>query len=172
MTKISDFCNEVNDYLIKPPYYYTKQRRNISKTIENNGLSSRTVYKSLSVWQNLKLKLRFRYLRNLGSALRYIEVTSCTTPCTERLMPSMSDSTDLPLCASFSTFFAFRLKFCTDNRKNEFIPPPEIKCPLTCFEAATSEEVRKLSLTSPTKTCALDPVPTSLLISCVDVLQR
>ena len=21
VTKISDFCNEVNDYLIKPPYY-------------------------------------------------------------------------------------------------------------------------------------------------------
>ena len=84
--------------------------------------------------------------------------------------------TDLPsLCASFSTFFVdkiekIRSKFRTDNRKPEFIPPPEIKCHLTCFEPATSEEVRKLILTSPTKTCALDPIPTSLLKSCVDVL--
>ena len=91
-------------------------------------------------------------------------------------MPSMPDSTDLPsLCASFSTFFVdkiekIRLKFRTDNRKPEFIPPPEIKCYLTCFQPATSEEVRKLILTSPTKTCALDPIPTSLLKSCVDVL--
>ena len=89
-----------------------------------------------------------------------------------KAMPSMPDSTDLPsLCASFSTFFVDkieknRLKFPTDNRKPEFVPPPEIKCHLTCFEPATSEEVRK----SPTKTCALDPIPTSLFKSCVDVL--
>ena len=60
------------------------------------------------------------------------------------------------------------MKYCTENRKPEFIPPPEIKCHLQCFERATSEEVRKL--TSPTKTCALDPIPTSLLKSCVGVL--
>ena len=41
---------------------------------------------------------------------------------------------------------------------------------LTCFEPATSEEVRKLILTSPTNTCVLDPIATSLLKSCVDVL--
>ena len=88
----------------------------------------------------------------------------------------MPDSTDLPSpCASSSIFFVDkiernRLKFRTDNRKPEFIPPPEIKCHLTCFEPATSEEVRKLILTSPTKTCALYPIPTSLLNSCVDVL--
>ena len=47
-------------------------------------------------------------------------------------MPSMPDLTDLPsFCASFSSFFVDkiekkRLKFCTNNRKPEFIPPPEI----------------------------------------------
>ena len=34
----------------------------------------------------------------------------------------------------------------------------------------SSEEVRKLILTSPIKTCALDSIPTSILKSCVDVL--
>ena len=93
-----------------------------------------------------------------------------------KAMPSMPDSTDLPsLYASFSTFFVDkietnRLKFRTDNRKPEFVPPPEIKCHLTCFVPATSEEVRKLILTYPTKTYALDPIPISLLKSCVDVL--
>ena len=52
----------------------------------------------------------------------------------------------------------------------KFISPPGIKCHLTCFEPATSEEVRKLIPTSPTKTCSLDPKPTSLLKSCVNVL--
>ena len=63
-------------------------------------------------------------------------------------MAAMPDSTDLPsLCSNFSTSFVdkienIRLKFCTDNPiyKTQFIPPPEIKCPLTCFEAATSED--------------------------------
>ena len=65
-----------------------------------------------------------------------------------KAIPSMPDSTDLPsLCASFSTFFVDkieqnRLKFCTDNRKIEFIPASEIKCPLTCFEPATSKDIR------------------------------
>ena len=78
-----------------------------------------------------------------------------------KAMPSMPDSTDLPsLNASFSTFCVDkieknRLKFCIDNRIPEFIPPPEIKCHLTCFEPATSEEVRKLILTSSTKTCVV-----------------
>ena len=69
-----------------------------------------------------------------------------------KAMPSMPDSTELPsLSASFSTFFVDkieknRLKRLTDNLK--------------------PEEVRKLI----SKTCALDPIPTSLLKSCVDVL--
>ena len=42
-----------------------------------------------------------------------------------------------PLFA-FSTFFVatiekIRLKFCTDNRKPEFIPPPEIKMSFDTF---------------------------------------
>ena len=65
-------------------------------------------------------------------------------------MPSMPDSTDLP-----STFFVDKI----DKNRLKFIQHPEMKCHLTCFEPATSEEVRKLILTSPTKTCALDPIP-------------
>ena len=82
-----------------------------------------------------------------------------------KAMPSMPDSTDLPyLCTRFSTFFVdkienIRLMFCPDNHKTEFIPPPEIKCPLTCFEPATSEEVRQLILTSPTKTFVIHYPP-------------
>ena len=34
------------------------------------------------------------------------------------------------------------IEVCTDNRKTKCIPPPEIKCHLTCFELATLEEVR------------------------------
>ena len=86
-----------------------------------------------------------------------------------KAMPSRPDSTDT-LSFFVDQIEKIRLKLRTDYHKPEFIPPPEIKCPLTSFEPVTSEEVRKLILTSPTKTCALDPIPTSLLKSCVDVL--
>ena len=41
---------------------------------------------------------------------------------------------------------------------------------MTCCEPATTDEVKKLILTSPSKTCDLDPIPTELLKSCLDVL--
>lgn len=40
------------------------------------------------------------------------------------------------------------------------------------FTPATEEEVRRLVLSSPTKSSDLDPIPTSLLKSCIDVLVK
>ena len=36
------------------------------------------------------------------------------------------------------------------------------------FDPATSEEIRKITLKSPTKSCTLDPIPTFLLKDCLD----
>ena len=41
---------------------------------------------------------------------------------------------------------------------------------LTDFSPATSEEIRKIILKSPTKSCSLDPIPTFLLKDCLDEL--
>ena len=41
---------------------------------------------------------------------------------------------------------------------------------MTCFELATADEGRKLIINSPSKTYDLDPIPTELLKSCLDVL--
>ena len=77
-----------------------------------------------------------------------------------KVMPSMPHSTDLPfLYASFSTFFVDRieknrLKFCTDNRGPELIPPTEIKCHLTCFEPATSNTHQSIKILCG---CTADP---------------
>ena len=40
---------------------------------------------------------------------------------------------------------------------------------MTCFEPATADEVRKIIINSPSKTCDLDPIPTEWLKSCLDV---
>jgi len=42
--------------------------------------------------------------------------------------------------------------------------------PLTAFRAASIDEVRKIILKAPSKSCELDPLPTSLLKSCLDSL--
>ena len=78
----------------------------------------------------------------------------------------------------FTTVFP---PFCKQDRtnKNEFcdpkhnvphIPPPEINFPMTSFEPATVDEVKKLILSSQDKSCDLDPLPTKLLKSCLDIL--
>ena len=41
---------------------------------------------------------------------------------------------------------------------------------MTSFEPATADEVKKLILSSQDKSCDLDPLPTKLLKSCLDIL--
>ena len=89
------------------------------------------------------------------------------------LMPSTSDITTL--CHSFSTFFVnkiekIRMKFCDPKHNVPHIPPPEINFPMTSFEPATANEDKKLILSSQDKSCDLDPLPTKLLKSCLDIL--
>ena len=99
--------------------------------------------------------------RAVNSVLRRVPNTS---------MPTTSDITTL--CHSFSTFFVnkivkIRMKFCDPKHSVPHIPPPEINFPMTLFESATADEVKKLILSSQDKSCDLGPLPTKLLKSCL-----
>ena len=79
------------------------------------------------------------------------------------------------LYESFSTFFMdkiekIRMNFTNDVQNMPDIKSSTVKSRMTCFELATADEVRKLILNSLSKTCDLDPIPTELLKSCLDVL--
>ena len=50
------------------------------------------------------------------------------------------------------------------------IQSPTVESRMTCFEPATADEVRKIIINSPSKTCDLDPIPTELLKTCLYVL--
>ena len=63
-----------------------------------------------------------------------------------------------------------RMKFCDPKHNVPQIPPPEINFPMTSFEPASADEVKKLILSSQDKSCDLDPLPTKLLKSCLDIL--
>ncbi|KAK2150113.1 hypothetical protein NP493_2856g00017 [Ridgeia piscesae] len=49
---------------------------------------------------------------------------------------------------------------------------PQLHSKLASFEPATTAEVRNIIMSSPSKSCDLDPVPTILLKACLDVLIR
>ena len=75
----------------------------------------------------------------------------------------------------FSTFFVnkinkIRMKFCDPKHNVPHFPPPEINFPMTSFEPATADEVQKLIFSSQDMSCDLDPLPTRLLKSCLDIL--
>ena len=79
------------------------------------------------------------------------------------------------LSESFSKFFIdkiekIRMNFTNDVHNTPVIESPTVKSRTTRFEPATADEVRKLIINSPSKTCDLDPIPTELLKSCLDVL--
>ena len=89
--------------------------------------------------------------------------------------PSMPAAIDIKsLSESFSNFFIdkitkIRMNF-RDVKSLPKIESPKIVSPLTGFEAATTDEIKKLITKSPSKTCDLDPIPPDLLKSCLDVL--
>ena len=62
------------------------------------------------------------------------------------------------------------MTFCDPKHNVPQIPPPEINLPMTTFESATADKVKKLILSSQDKSCDLAPLHTKLLKSCLDIL--
>ena len=57
--------------------------------------------------------------------------------------------------------------------KVQNIPPVqklEIRSKMNDFESASEDEISKLILNSSSKSCDLDPIPTSVLKNCLDIL--
>ena len=46
----------------------------------------------------------------------------------------------------------------------------EIRSKMNVFKHASEDEIEKLFLTSSSKSCDLDPIPTSVLKNCLDIL--
>ena len=62
------------------------------------------------------------------------------------------------------------MNFTNDVHNMPVIESLTVKSRMTRFELATADEVRKLIINSPSKTCNLNPIRTELLKSCLDVL--
>ena len=79
------------------------------------------------------------------------------------------------LCNSFSSHFKDKISLIhsafTDHTSDTInADSPQLNSKLTSFEPATTTEVEKIIMSSPNKSCDLDPLPTILLKACLDVL--
>ena len=89
----------------------------------------------------------------------------------EAVLPSHESKKGL--ADRFFTFFSDKI----DKIRNSFsssdsftLPPPPDVPNFSCFKQVSQEEIRKIIMKSPTKSCLLDPWPTFLVKECIDNL--
>ena len=63
-----------------------------------------------------------------------------------------------------------RSKFPDKVQNIPQVQKPEIRSKRNVFERASEDEIKKLILSSSSKSCDLDPIPTSVLKNCLDIL--
>ena len=126
--------------------------------------------------QNWSKKLSVFYSTKIAAAASNKELYSITnklaakTKCS--LLPTIFPQSDLPNI--FSEFFLNKIV----KILNKFGPQSSVPSlgkrftgnPLTCFQPVSENTVRKSVQRSAPKTCELDPVPTSLLMACLDIV--
>ena len=90
--------------------------------------------------------------------------------------PALPEFTSVKLlCDHFSRYFVdkietIRSKFPDKVQNIPQVQKPEIRSKMNVFEHASEDENKKLILRSSSKSCDLDPIPTSVLKNCLDIL--
>ena len=97
------------------------------------------------------------------------------------LLPLPDYTNPATLAQSFDDFFTDKIDkimaVIEDRNKNTFMIPSYVlelgeqsASTLTCFRNITEDEIKNVIMHSPSKSCDLDPLPTTLLKACIDVL--
>ena len=90
--------------------------------------------------------------------------------------PALPECTSVKsLCDHFSGYFVdkietIRFKFPDKVQNIPKVQKTEIRSKMNVFERASEDEIKKLILSSSSKSCDLDPIPTSVLKNCLDIL--
>ena len=79
------------------------------------------------------------------------------------------------LCDLFSRYFVDKIetihsKFPDKVQNIPQVQKPQIRSKMNVFERASADEIKKLILSLSSKSCDLDPIPTSVLKNCLDTL--
>ena len=106
-----------------------------------------------------------------------LQLLNCINKILHRLpAPSLPKHVSLKsLCDSFSGHFRDKVSLICSTFSNHAsnhvnVETPQINSPLAAFTTATVDEVRKIIMSSQNKSCDLDPLPTTLMKACLDLL--
>ena len=89
----------------------------------------------------------------------------------ETVLPSHESKKGL--ADQFVTFFSDKIAKIRNSFSSSdsfTLPPPPDVPNFSCFKQVSQEEIRKIIMNSPTKSCLLDPWPTFLVKECIDIL--
>ena len=163
-----------------------KERRNAERRWRRTGLlSDLRRYKDLrNKTNNLMTEARRVFYRehideNCGDQKRLFSVTKRLLGSGHEIQfPPFKDK--VALANKFGEFFAQKIvtfqgklnEMSVDVLPSNTDSHPEVSSiePMTSFTLLTEHEVRKLLEATPKKSCALDPMPTPLLVTCIDTL--
>ena len=90
--------------------------------------------------------------------------------------PALPEFTSVKsLCDHFSRYFVDKIKTIRSKFPNKVqnilqVQKPEIRSKMNVFERASEDESKKLILNSSSKSCDLDPILTSVLKNCLDII--
>ena len=89
----------------------------------------------------------------------------------EAVLPSHESKKGL--ADRFVTFFSDKIAKIRNSFSSSdsfSLPPPPDVPNFSCFKQVSQEEIRKIIMKSPSKSCLLDPWPTFLVKECIDIL--
>ena len=165
-----------------PDIIQSKRRRRYLERVWRKSRSSldRSRYTGQCHLCNRQMsKAKSRYYENIvaNNSATPTQLWKCINQILHRWpAPSLPTHASLKsLCNSFSSHLKHKTSLIhsafTDHTTDTVnVDSPQLNSQLTSFEPATTTEVRTIIMSSPSKSCYLDPLPIILLKACLDVL--
>ena len=158
--------------------------KNIRRQLERIWSKDKSAYnrarlrRQIAQCNSLVNKDKANYFRNLvrdnnanDSKMLWQVLRSALHSSPEAVLPSHESRKGL--ADWFVTFFSDK----TAKIRNSFsssdsftLPPPPDMPNFSCFKQVSQEEIRKMIMKSPSKSCSSDPWPTFLVKECIDIL--
>ena len=109
---------------------------------------------------------------HLKNKVSVLPLYHCDPSVLSLFYPEHSSKTQL--ANEFSDYFEekiikIRAKIPSTSKFHDYDKTVDVT-PLTSFEPLSNEDIRKLILSAAPKSCSLDPIPTSLLKDCIEIL--
>ena len=165
-----------------PEILYSKRRRHYLERVWRKSRShvDRSRYSKQCNYCNTQMaKAKTVYYTNMVSnnAENPYELWNCLNKILHRVpAPSLPNHVSIKsLCNSFSGHFKKKISLIQSAFPDHTFNPVQVESPqvnslLASFTPATVDEVRKTIMSSPNKSCDLDPLPATLLKVCLDTL--